>query len=218
MKTASFFLTVCLVLMAAGTVHAAVYTEANAYWGNATDSGFKPYSSVDYTSSYFQMSATAEADNNWLKGISQADVIAEATNEGNAETISRFTTTFEVISDGLVSFDYLLDGEMEIYLHSPGTSTIPFTAYYALSVSDSISSDSVNVSDTLFEYEVGTYVLPVDLIDTYQFGGTSYEAGPHRSFFFCSGVLVCGSFEEGSSRSIVIAMCPWNVGVASSVF
>jgi len=176
MKVA-IYLAVCLTLLAAGTTQATIYTEADAYWGTVIDSGSKPYSSVDYSSSYFQMSATAEAGNDWAKGISQVDVFAAASNEANAKSVSRFTTTFEVISDGFASFDYLLDGELSILLQNTYTGSNHFKAEYVLNVSDSISSESANVSDLLDEYEAGTYVLPVDLTGMYEFGGSAYTAG-----------------------------------------
>ena len=178
MRRLNLFLAVCLILPAASTVHAEVYTEADVYWGGYTDSGFKPYSYAEHATSALEMSATAEAGYNWAKGISQIDIIADAEyNTGRAFSLSQFTTTFEVISDGLVSFDYLLDGQMEIFLQNQLSSTISYWTRYNLSISDSVSDDSVDISETMTEYDAGTYVLPVDLTDTYLFGGTSYSAG-----------------------------------------
>ena len=177
MKAVNLLLAVCLVLLSACSAHATVYTEADAYWGTVVDSGPKPYSSVDYSSSYFQMSATAEAGDDWAKGISQVDVFAAASNEAKVKSVSRFTTTFEVVSDGFVSFDYLLGGELSIFIQNTCTGSSHFKAGYVLSVSDSVSSDSANVSDILDEYEASTYVLPVDLTDIYEFGGATYTAG-----------------------------------------
>ena len=171
-----FFLTVCLTLLAAGTAQA-VYTEANAYWGTVVDSGDKPYSSVDYSSSYFRMAATAEAGNDWAKGISLAECITKPANEGNAKSISRFTTTFEVISDGFVSLDLFLDGELRVFVQNTFTGSNPFKAGYNLSVSDNISNDSINLSGNLSSHEAGTHITPVNITETYEFGGATYTAG-----------------------------------------
>ena len=178
MRRLNLFLAVCLILPAASTVHAEVYTEAQTYWPSIIDSGPKPYSSVEYTSSHYLMSATAEAGNDWAKGISRADVIT-GDSEGTAwsKSISQFTTTFEVVSDGLVSFDCLLDGEMEIFLQNPASSTISAWTNYNLSVSDNISDDNVDLSGGLNEGSPGMYVTPVDITETYTFGGVVYSAG-----------------------------------------
>ena len=119
MRRLNLFLVVCFILSAAAGARATIYTEAEVYWGGYTDSGFKPYSYAQHATSDIEMSATAEVGYNWAKGISQIDIIADAEyNTGRALSLSQFTTTFEVISDGLVSFDYLLDGQMEIFLQN----------------------------------------------------------------------------------------------------
>ena len=176
MKAVNLFLSVCLILLVVGSAQATVYTEADAYWGTVVDSGPKPYSSVDYSSSYFQMSATAEAGDDWAKGISRVDAITdESSSNANSKSISRFTTTFEVISNGLVSFDLYLDGVMEVFNSGDGGENS--FADYVVTVSDSISNDNIKLLHRLAKDIDGTYIETIDITDTYNFGTTTYSSG-----------------------------------------
>ena len=162
MKT-RFIVLVCFVLLTTSLVQAAIYTEASADGGAVVDSGFKPYSSVDHLSGYCRMSATAEAGINWAKGISRLE---NADGWYSAESISRFTTTFEVVVDGYVSLDLFLDGELRVFI--PDTDIgYRYKVRYELNVSDSISNDNIEHFGKIIDKKCLLWAINKEIICDY---------------------------------------------------
>lgn len=187
MKTASFFLMVCLILMAVGTTHATlVYTEAYANDADIPDHdyGDKPYSEAsEWYYDQVHYIGIAEVQGNSLKGLSYAEVVKDDNYgiTGDAFTISRTTIPLRVLSDGPISFDWFLTGELKVVLVGPDYWGFnpQYDSSYALSIVDSASSDSASSSDILTITEedgVGSYIVPVDLLEIYDFGGSSFSA------------------------------------------
>ena len=188
MKTASFFLMVCLILMAVGTTHATlVYTEAYANDADIPDHdyGDKPYSEAsEWYYDQVHYIGIAEVQGNSLKGLSYAEVVKDDNYgiNGDAFTISRMTIPLQVLSDGAISFDWSLTGELKVVLEGPGGWGFDpqYDSSYDLSIIDSVSDDFASSSDilTVTEQEgIGSYITPVELLEIYDFGGGSFSAG-----------------------------------------
>jgi len=197
MKVA-IYLTVCLILLVAGSAQA-VYTEAIAWNGsssNDSDSGNKPYSEASYWSQSYlgggvylddvHYLGIAEVLGGSLKGLSKVEIVDDSGSpdiDGTASTISRVTIPVRVLSDGAISFDWFLTGELKIVLEDSSgywENNAQYDSSYAISVLDNVSSDSASSSDILTITKldgVGSYITPVDLVETYDFGKDNYSAG-----------------------------------------
>jgi len=179
---AAILLTFCSILLMTNAAQA-VYTEANAY--SSSDSGDKPYSEASYTNSYgTEYMGIAEVESNFLKSLSNIELGSKYFyNEvdGLANAIAQTTIPLRVLSDGPISFDWSLTGEMRIAMVNPYVNYgSQLDTSYAVSIIDSLSSDSASSSDMLSVTDAdpaGSYIVPVDLLEMYDFGGDSFSAG-----------------------------------------
>ena len=181
MKAISLLAAVCLVLSAACPVVAdMIYTSATVDGQN--DSGNKPLSQATHDYGDVTGAAYAAVEGFSLSGMSALNWDSfDYGRPGSASTQSRQTLQFEVLSAGQpISFDWHIDGLLQMVLDDPqGLSAGPvtLTAAYGLQIYDGTSGDLEIASYWFTRDASGTYTQPVSNAGTYDFDGTTYEAG-----------------------------------------
>jgi hypothetical protein len=131
---------------------------------------------VTYQDDKLKTTAEAEVGGSWLKGFSQVNYISGMAS-GRASSHSQTKIIFEVLSEGQVSFDWLLKGELKLVDEIYNYPSEYFSAQYDFNICDNVSLDAVQVSEMLQQYKSGTSVKTISETQKYKFGENSLSAG-----------------------------------------
>ena len=181
MRGSMLLVTLLLVLVAAGAAPGGlIYTEAIVK-GQA-DSGNKPHSEASSYSDSVLRQAAAEVGESYAGGMSQLDWDwYSGSEEPTAESRSVCPLLFEVKAEAGISFDWHVDGELQLtlcdYQGMTGSGVVA-TVRYDLEIYDDTSGGAANASKSLSESrECYRRTQWVHETGTYDFNGKTFPPG-----------------------------------------